>query len=221
MTDCGFSPAFSRLAGFGGLVVCLDELVNLYKLQNAQARKQNYEQILRILNDVLQGTTEGLGFVFGGTPEFLYDTRRGLYSYEAASSRASPPTVLRSTASPTFPDRWSGSPISRRRSSIICWSDFETSFAARRSGTPSPARRSAPRLHGALPEADRRGLFPHAAQHGEGIPSISCRSWSRTPAPTGASGSVWSSIAVDRGGEVESLLPDQDEPDDALTDLKL
>lgn len=78
---------FVRLAGFGGLLVCLDELVNLYKLQNAQARKQNYEQILRILNDVLQGTTEGLGFVLGGTPEFLLDTRRGLYSYEALQSR--------------------------------------------------------------------------------------------------------------------------------------
>lgn len=78
---------FTRLAGFGGLLVCLDELVNLYKLQSVQARKQNYEQILRILNDVLQGTTKGLGFVLGGTPEFLYDTRRGLYSYEALQSR--------------------------------------------------------------------------------------------------------------------------------------
>lgn len=78
---------FTRIAGFGGLLVCLDELVNLYKLQNSQARQQNYEQILRILNDVLQGTTEGLGFVLGGTPEFLYDTRRGLYSYEALQSR--------------------------------------------------------------------------------------------------------------------------------------
>ncbi|WP_421368159.1 ATP-binding protein [Agrobacterium tumefaciens] len=78
---------FVRVAGFGGMIVCLDELVNLYKLQSAQARKQNYEQILRILNDVLQGTTEGVGFILGGTPEFLLDTRRGLYSYEALQSR--------------------------------------------------------------------------------------------------------------------------------------
>lgn len=78
---------FTRVAGFGGLLVCLDELVNLYKLQSAQARKQNYEQILRILNDVLQGTTEGIGFILGGTPEFLLDTRRGLYSYEALQTR--------------------------------------------------------------------------------------------------------------------------------------
>ncbi|MBN9000229.1 MAG: ATP-binding protein [Rhizobiales bacterium] len=78
---------FVRIAGFGGLLICLDELVNLYKLQSVQARKQNYEQILRILNDVLQGTTEGIGFILGGTPEFLMDTRRGLYSYEALQSR--------------------------------------------------------------------------------------------------------------------------------------
>ncbi|WP_122845604.1 ATP-binding protein [Pseudomonas viridiflava] len=78
---------FVRLAGFGGLMVCLDELVNLYKLANTQARNANYEQILRILNDSLQGSTDGLGFVLGGTPEFLMDTRRGLYSYPALQSR--------------------------------------------------------------------------------------------------------------------------------------
>lgn len=78
---------FVRLAGFAGLMVCLDELVNLYKLANAQARNANYEQILRILNDSLQGASQGLGFVLGGTPEFLMDTRRGLYSYPALQSR--------------------------------------------------------------------------------------------------------------------------------------
>lgn len=78
---------FVRLAGFSGLLVCLDELVNLYKLANTQARNANYEQILRILNDVLQNPPEGLGFLMGGTPEFLLDTRRGLYSYPALQSR--------------------------------------------------------------------------------------------------------------------------------------
>jgi len=80
---------FVRLAGFSGLLVSLDELVNLYKLANTQARNANYEQILRILNDSLQGTAVGLGFVLGGTPEFLLDTRRGLYSYPALQSRLS------------------------------------------------------------------------------------------------------------------------------------
>ncbi|MFN8140423.1 MAG: ATP-binding protein [Fimbriimonadales bacterium] len=78
---------FVRLAGLGGLVICLDECVNLYKLGSAQARTSNYEQILRILNDSLQGSAAGLGFLFSGTPEFLLDPRRGLYSYPALASR--------------------------------------------------------------------------------------------------------------------------------------
>jgi hypothetical protein len=78
---------FVRLAGFSGLLVCLDELVNLYKLSNTQARRSNYEQLLRIVNDMLQGTTEGLGFILGGTPDFLMNTQRGLYSYSALQSR--------------------------------------------------------------------------------------------------------------------------------------
>lgn len=78
---------FARMAGFAGMLVCLDELVNLYKLHNTQARNSNYEQILRIVNDSLQGTAGGLGFLLCGTPEFLLDTRRGLYSYPALQSR--------------------------------------------------------------------------------------------------------------------------------------
>lgn len=78
---------FVRLAGYAGLFVCLDELVNLYKLASAQARSSNYEQILRMLNDSLQGSAVGLGFVLGGTPEFLMDPRRGVYSYSALQSR--------------------------------------------------------------------------------------------------------------------------------------
>jgi len=78
---------FVRLAGYAGLFVCMDELVNLYKLANSQARSSNYEQLLRMLNDSLQGTAVGLGFVLGGTPEFLMDTRRGVYSYSALQSR--------------------------------------------------------------------------------------------------------------------------------------
>lgn len=78
---------FVRLAGFSGVLVCLDEMVNLYKLANTKARLGNYEQILRIVNDTLQGAAGGLGFLFAGTPEFLMDTRRGLYSYDALQSR--------------------------------------------------------------------------------------------------------------------------------------
>ena len=81
--------AFVKLAGYAGLLVIFDEMVNLYKLQSSQARNQNFEQILRMLNDVLQGNFGGIGFVSGGTPEFLMDTRRGLYSYAALQSRLS------------------------------------------------------------------------------------------------------------------------------------
>ena len=79
--------SFVREAGYQGLLVSLDELVNIYKLTSFQARKGNFEQILRILNDMLQGSTRHLGFILAGTPEFLMDTRRGLYSYPALQSR--------------------------------------------------------------------------------------------------------------------------------------
>jgi len=79
--------AFVKIAGFGGLVVIFDEMVNLYKLQSSQTRNSNYEQVLRIINDALQGNVRNIGFLFGGTPEFLMDTRRGLYSYPALESR--------------------------------------------------------------------------------------------------------------------------------------
>ncbi len=87
---------FVRLAGYSGFVVCLDELVNLYKLANTQARNANYEQILRIFNDSLQGGSVGLGFIMGGTPEFLLDTRKGLYSYPALQSRLAENTFAKS-----------------------------------------------------------------------------------------------------------------------------
>ena len=78
---------FVRLAGYQGLVVALDELVNLYKLGSGVARRNNYEQLLRTVNDSLQGVSVGLGFLLGGTPEFLMDPRKGLFSYEALRSR--------------------------------------------------------------------------------------------------------------------------------------
>ena len=78
---------FVTQAGYKGLLVNLDEVVNLYKLPSQRSRSSNYEQVLRILNDCLQGSAESLGFLLGGTPEFLMDQRKGLYSYEALHSR--------------------------------------------------------------------------------------------------------------------------------------
>lgn len=78
---------FIKIAGYNGLLICIDEMINLYKLANTQARNSNYEEILHILNDSLQGNVENLGFMFGGTPEFLFDPHKGLYSYSALQSR--------------------------------------------------------------------------------------------------------------------------------------
>lgn len=78
---------FVQQTGYKGLLVNLDELVNLYKLNSSAARKSNYEQVLRILNDCRQGSAEHIGFLLGGTPEFLLDTRKGLYSYDALQTR--------------------------------------------------------------------------------------------------------------------------------------
>ena len=65
----------------------MDEMVNLYKIPNSVSRKANYEEILSMLNNTLQGTFSNIGFIMGGTPEFLTDNIRGLYSYEALRSR--------------------------------------------------------------------------------------------------------------------------------------
>ncbi|MDT8445813.1 MAG: ATP-binding protein [bacterium] len=79
---------FVSLAGFNGLLVNFDEMVVLsHRLNHAPARNNNYEMVLRILNDCLQGHVENVGFLFGGTDEFLKDPRRGLYSYEALATR--------------------------------------------------------------------------------------------------------------------------------------
>ncbi len=78
---------FVRKIGYKGLIVYLDECVNLYKIPNRVSRENNYEKILSMFNDTMQGKAEGLGIYFGGTPEFLEDKNRGLYSYEALRSR--------------------------------------------------------------------------------------------------------------------------------------
>jgi hypothetical protein len=80
--------AFLRRAGFGGLLVCLDETVVLsHRLPSTRARQANFEALLTMLNDCFQGAACGLGFLFAGTDECLEDKRRGLFSYEALRSR--------------------------------------------------------------------------------------------------------------------------------------
>jgi hypothetical protein len=79
--------AFLTRAGYGGLLVLIDELVNIYKIPNAITRQYNYEKILTMYNDTLQGKAKHLGIIMGGTPQCIEDTRRGVYSYEALRSR--------------------------------------------------------------------------------------------------------------------------------------
>ena len=81
--------SFSRKIGYKGLIILIDECVNLYKIPNRISRENNYEKILSIYNDTMQGKAEGLGVIFAGTPQFLEDGRRGLFSYEALRSRLS------------------------------------------------------------------------------------------------------------------------------------
>ena len=79
--------AFFRLAGYQGMMIMVDELVNLYKIPNSVTRQYNYEKLLTMYNDTLQGKAKYLGILMGATPQALEDKRRGIYSYEALSSR--------------------------------------------------------------------------------------------------------------------------------------
>ena len=78
---------FVRMAGYSGLLICLDEMVALYELSHKQTRINNFNEVLNIVNDCLQGQVQGMGFVFLGTPEFVYDEKKGLYSMPALKSR--------------------------------------------------------------------------------------------------------------------------------------
>lgn len=74
-------------AGYRGMLILIDELVNLYKIPNAITRQYNYEKILQMYNDTLQGKAQHLGIIMGGTPTSIEDRRRGVFSYEALRSR--------------------------------------------------------------------------------------------------------------------------------------
>ena len=79
--------SFLKQAGYAGMLVLIDELVNIYKIPNAITRQYNYEKILTMYNDAMQGKAQHLGFILCGTPQCMEDPRRGVYSYEALRSR--------------------------------------------------------------------------------------------------------------------------------------
>lgn len=78
---------FLQQAGYAGMLVLIDELVNIYKIPNAVTRQYNYEKILTMYNDTMQGKAQHLGVILCGTPQCMEDPRRGVYSYEALRSR--------------------------------------------------------------------------------------------------------------------------------------
>ncbi|WP_396583839.1 ATP-binding protein [Lactobacillus delbrueckii] len=78
---------FFRQAGYSGMFIMVDELVNLYKIPNAISRQYNYEKLLSMYNDAMQGKAKYLGIIMGATPQAVEDRRRGVYSYEALRSR--------------------------------------------------------------------------------------------------------------------------------------
>ena len=79
--------AFLKQAGYAGMLVLIDELVNIYKIPNAITRQYNYEKILTMYNDTMQGKARHFGIILCGTPQCMEDPRRGVYSYEALRSR--------------------------------------------------------------------------------------------------------------------------------------
>ena len=206
--------AFVRQAGYKGLVVSLDEMVNLYKLTSSQARNANYEQILRILNDVLQGSASHLGFLFGGTPEFLMDTRRGLYSYQALQSRLAENTFARE-------GRVDMSGPVMRLASLTPEDLFVLLTNVRRVAFEEPSQ---------LPDAALEAFMEHCSERiGE--------AYFRTPRSTVTAfvnlisvleqnpDTAWAdlvaeaSIATDPG--MPDVVPDGDEGDDELASLRL
>lgn len=79
--------SFLKQAGYAGMLILIDELVNIYKIPHAITRQYNYEKILTMYNDALQGKAKNLGIILCGTPQSMEDPRRGVYSYEALRSR--------------------------------------------------------------------------------------------------------------------------------------
>ena len=78
---------FFRLAGYAGMMIMIDELVNIFKISNSITRQYNYEKMLTMYNDTLQGRAKYIGIIMGATPQTMEDRRRGIYSYEALRSR--------------------------------------------------------------------------------------------------------------------------------------
>ncbi len=81
--------AFMVRAGYAGMLIMVDELVNIFKIPNSITRQNNYEKLLTMYNDTLQGKAKHIGFLMGCTPQCVEDRYKGIFSYEALRSRLS------------------------------------------------------------------------------------------------------------------------------------
>ncbi len=81
--------AFMVRAGYVGMLIMVDELVNIFKVPNSITRQNNYEKLLTMYNDTLQGKAKHIGFLMGCTPQCVEDRYKGIFSYEALRSRLS------------------------------------------------------------------------------------------------------------------------------------
>lgn len=78
---------FTADIGYKGILILLDEAVHLYQIANTIAREKNYDKLLAIFNDTMQGRAEHLGIFVGGTPKFIEDSNRGLFKNPAWQRR--------------------------------------------------------------------------------------------------------------------------------------
>ena len=111
---------FFRLAGYTGLFLMIDELVNICKIPNAVTRQYNYEKLLTMYNDALQGRAGYLGVLMGATPQALEDRRRGVYSYEALRSRLAEGKFSRPGARDLFSPVIRLEPLTPEEMLILC-----------------------------------------------------------------------------------------------------
>ncbi len=56
--------------GYKGLLMMLDEVIHLYKISTSVSRQNNYDKLLAMFNDAMQGRVTYLGTLIGGTLNF-------------------------------------------------------------------------------------------------------------------------------------------------------
>ena len=111
---------FFRLAGYRGLLIFIDELVNIYKIPQSVTRNANYEKILTMYNDTLQGKAQYLGILMSGTPQCMEDSRRGIYSYEALRSRLAEGKFSREGSRDLLPPVIRLEPLTYEEMMVLC-----------------------------------------------------------------------------------------------------